>query len=530
MIDYSRARLIFLSLFALSVFLLTIDTIGRTFGDTGYIIKTGEYIYNTWGFPSEDPFSFAYPKNEWVPHYWLSGVIFFLQYKILGFWGLILGASLMAALTYFFVWKTAELKSGSFLLPSALIIPLSFITYEVWIARPQIFSFLFTAVLIFILEKWKKDKTWFIYLVPLLMALWANFHAGVILGILIIGVYGIENILNKPNIKFLSLLLISASFSLLNPYGYKTLIYTFTVMPAIKELQILEWQTLLNFLHSWMARFLLILMVITPFFVLGGIFKSKIKFNSLPWSEILLVLAGCLMPLLAARHTGFFPVLVLPILVSAVSKITPKLNARGTGVICLGLILIYIVLIGGALVKKINIPAVNENFLNAKSVDFAVQNNIDDKMFTAPIYGGYLIFKMFPETKVFIDGRGEVYSGTVNKEYLSIMFQSPGWETIVDEKYKFNSFYLQYRDANQKYTERLFRALTARGRFKLVYWDKSVIILARNEEENKEVIDKFAYHKINPYIRLNGSDNADAYQLELDRLKLQSPEAYFFAR
>lgn len=303
-------------LLLIAIFLMTINPVAETFGDTGYEMKTGEIALRTLSVPKIDLFSFAVPLNQWIAHYWLAGVVFYLEYTLLGFWGLILGSSTAAALAYLFVFKTAKLYTESNVIPAALIIPISSLTYELWVARPQIFSYLFLAALIFLLEKWKAERSGkTIFFVPPLIALWANMHAGVSLGIAVIGVYLIEELTRDRNAKFLAIGAASITFSLLNPNTYRTLFYSSIISASAKEMNVLEWRSFLDFLERPQAKIFLGLMIITSLFVLYRILRGIRSRRDIPLARIALVAAAFFLPILSIRHVGFFPILLAPLVI-----------------------------------------------------------------------------------------------------------------------------------------------------------------------------------------------------------------------
>lgn len=55
--------------------------------------------------------------------------------------------------------------------------------------RPEIFSFLFTSLTLFILERYQRNKTRLIYLLPLISLIWVNTHIYFFMGLAIQGIY-----------------------------------------------------------------------------------------------------------------------------------------------------------------------------------------------------------------------------------------------------------------------------------------------------------------------------------------------------
>ena len=58
--------------------------------DTGYHIRTGEYILHNFTVPMYDIFSYIAPPLPWVAHEWLSEVIMALVHKVAGLTGVVI--------------------------------------------------------------------------------------------------------------------------------------------------------------------------------------------------------------------------------------------------------------------------------------------------------------------------------------------------------------------------------------------------------------------------------------------------------
>src|SRR5690242_11226257 len=68
--------------------------------DTGWHIRTGQWILQHLAVPRQDLFSFSKPGGEWFAWEWLSDVLFALAHRYAGLAGVVLLAGLLIALTY----------------------------------------------------------------------------------------------------------------------------------------------------------------------------------------------------------------------------------------------------------------------------------------------------------------------------------------------------------------------------------------------------------------------------------------------
>jgi hypothetical protein len=110
-------------------------------GDTGWHIRTGEYIMDTRSVPSHDLFSFSKPNAAWFAWEWLADVIFAALNRAWGLKGVVVFAAvtLCAAATLLFrhmFWRGANVLAA--LIATLLATAASTVHY---LARPHIFGF-----------------------------------------------------------------------------------------------------------------------------------------------------------------------------------------------------------------------------------------------------------------------------------------------------------------------------------------------------------------------------------------------------
>ncbi len=54
------------------------------------------------------------------------------------------------------------------------------------------------------------------------------------------------------------------------------------------------------------------------------------------------------------------------------------------------------------------------------------------RVFTFDQWGDYLIYRLYPKTKVFMDGRSDFYGSKFNQTYLDVISVNYGWEQTLD--------------------------------------------------------------------------------------------------
>ena len=227
---------VFVLLFSLlAVFLIhNFDSIGQ---DIGRHLKIGEIIWQTKEVPKVNLFSFTEPDFPFLNHHWLSGVIFYFLFLLAGFSGMIIFKIIILLASFFLIFYISA-KKGNFWLAAIFSIPAIFILSERTDVRPEIFSYFFTALFLYLLFSFAdnpKSKKIF-WLIPL-QIIWVNLHIYFFIGpAMVLGflaekiIRNRKNIKNNPLIKRLSsiiFLLFAACF--LNPAGWKTVFYPLNI-------------------------------------------------------------------------------------------------------------------------------------------------------------------------------------------------------------------------------------------------------------------------------------------------------------
>ena len=105
------------------------------------------------------------------------------------------------------------------------------------------------------------------------------------------------------------------------------------------------------------------------------------------------------------------------------------------------------------------------------AVDWILSNRPSGNIFNSYGWGGYLIWRAYPEYKVFIDGRADVYGDSFLYDYMTIYRSEPGWE----DKLKNQGVQTVIVEPNAP----LANTLLASQSWKIVFEDKISVIFKR---------------------------------------------------
>ncbi len=491
--------------------------------DSFYHLKTGQAIWEAKAIPQTDIFSFTAVGRPWVTHEWLAEVIFYLLAKI-SLWAVIFFIAGLSVATYFLLWLRSRLLGASAEWTVLALLVFGLLTFELWIPRPQVFSFFLAALLLLLLDSYRKTgRAKYITGLPILILLWANMHASFLLGLIIILFYaGYEQATKKP-VRLLWLTFGSSLFlSFLNPNGFRIYTYAWDILPAVNALSILEWKSIVYFWSKPQVKVFLVMIFMTW----GGLVylrRSKIKEHALP---ILLISVAAILPLVAIRHVGFWPVIAAPLAAAALTEST-KLREFAAGKnFRIGLIIFSVFLITVRL-TQIDSRPINKLALPVQAADFAAKAGIKGPLFNFYNDGGYLIWRLWPGEKVFIDGRSEVYDEETVNDYKAITEVKDDWQALLEEKYGIDFVIFSYRNVlNYEASKRFAEGLLVEN-FALIYWDDTALIFVSDTQTNRSLIDKYALSHVEPFRDPEGiplSEKKDALR-ELQILLDRQPES-----
>lgn len=151
--------------------------------DLGRHLKLGEIIWNTKHIPTTNLFSYTYPDFPFLNHHWLFEVLTYLGSITIGLQSLLIIKVLILLLTISIIIKLSIQTKSTFVFPFAYIFLHLMRGRSDF--RPEIFSFLFTAITLYVLELFEKKNTKWIYVLPIVSLLWANSHIYFPLGIML---------------------------------------------------------------------------------------------------------------------------------------------------------------------------------------------------------------------------------------------------------------------------------------------------------------------------------------------------------
>ncbi len=438
--SWLRVHIVWAQLAAIAAIIIALPFGREVDPDFWWHLRTGQLIFHD-GIPRHDVYSFTIFNHAWVAHEWLSELIIYGVESIFGYVGnaLLFGGATLGALALMYALAR---QAGAGTKPLVALVLLSTIMLAFFVTvRPQMFTWLLFAAFIYIIERYERGERSALWALPPLMALWVNLHLGFVYGLVVVGVWIVAKItesgLRRDAARLRGPLLIALCCvlaTMINPHGPAIFTYLaqYFVAGRTERSLIQEWQRPYFALNVCWP-----LLIASVLMLLSVLSRNRPK----PYLCVLAVIAVALSAQ-AARNIPFVALLLVPIAGCAAadrwagarrgadSRLRVSTAFAGTFAIAVGaFVLIMSSHLHGALSgldpSSASYPASATAYLKEHEPHAQVFNSYD--------WGGYLIYELAPDGRVFIDGRADVYGPALMNDYIDIVMTRSGWQTLLDQ-------------------------------------------------------------------------------------------------
>ena len=432
--------------------------------DFWWHLKAGEIIVTTRSIPKTDLFSFTAAGQPFILQNWLAEVIYYATYRggglalIVAFNALLLVAALLPVYDLCRRATTSvKLSVLSALLPAVLLLYFGSV-------RSQVFSFALFSAFYWVLSTYRNRQRNLLWTLPLMTIAWVNLHGAFVLGVGLIVLfltceiarrisYGdSSDTLSSSELRRLGLyLVLSALATIVNPETYKIYAYVRAVAtnPASQAL-VLEWQ------QPRITELAGIVLFYAPFFITLLILLGANRKPALV--DLVLVLTFSILGLSAVRNGVWFALIAAPILAryyptidfSAVTLALQRIRVGKAIINWLAdrresnapiryrlnrqiavLMLTIVILVTPWVYPHLGNPTFGNTLWETSTpvgaMDYIQQHALQGNIFHPQVYGDYLIWRLWPDQRSFIDGRVHLFHDSVVRDYR-LSFNDPHWD------------------------------------------------------------------------------------------------------
>ena len=453
-------------------------------GDLGRHLTLGNFILSSRTIPTHDLFSHTLNDHPLTPHEWLAQVAFALLYKWAGLSGVVILISLIIATTWLLIYRQSLAISRRPLVSLVLsVLSLAAASLH-FLARPHVFTLLFLAIWMRWLERWRQGHSSPFWKPLLIMLIWVNIHGAFIAGFACFLAYWAEALWNFLRHRFdspaahtqfirlsslgIALLLVS----LINPAGFR--LWETSIGYVTNRYLVSHTQEYLSPDFHSPATWPFLIMVLL------SIGLSMSQPYSLPLSKCLLVMGWTALALTSTRNIPLYALVMTPILSELLAKAVSNLSWESLEERL------------WAIQARIRLPvwaltgSLLLTFLLLSNPDFRQRNQFDPTVFPVQAtewirnnpprgnmmnyftWGGYLLYRLWPDYRVFIDGQTDFYGEELTRVYESILTLDKNWSAWLD--------YYQIQWVIFPSQSALIQALHRDPRWECPYQDETAVI------------------------------------------------------
>jgi hypothetical protein len=456
--------------------------------DLGRHLLVGKIILETFGVPTTNLFSYTHPTFPFQNHHFLSEVIFFIVHSFFGNNGLqVLAVCVIFAafgMVFFYAARKYSFWAASFL--SFFYLGVLFERTDI---RPELFSFFFLALFVVILFQHREKSTRLLYILPFLSFLWVNVHIYFFVGIVVLILFVVDAFFQKKeNFKLLfGILLLSCVATLGNPHFLDGALYPLRVFQnygyTIEENQSLFLLESLGF-EKTSATYL----KITSFFLFVTLLAGFRKVRVIDW---LLAITFTYAAFVAVRN---FPLFVFATFIPfarilfLLTHTSLQAFAKRYRLLPAAFAACLVLFVGWQTLRVTQTSPVGFGVaLGAeRGVDFFEANKLRGPIFNNFDIGSYLLYRLYPDEYVFIDGRPEAYPASFLQNTYIAMQEKPEIFSDVDKQYGFQSIFFTHTDMTP-WAQAFLKHIVTDPTWQVVYLDDTSIILVKKNAQTEKL-------------------------------------------
>lgn len=413
-------------------------------GDPIWSNVIGQWMFAHHAIPTHDHWAWTAVGQAWMPQEWGFEIFLYGVNHAFGFRGVVLMMTLVSTLTWVVLADLLRLQGKSYPMTVALLTAAISTPWDQ--IRAEVFSYLFFALTLWIIEKAKKRSNMLLWLLPL-EVIWTNIHGSFELGIGVVLWLGIVawipsfdwGWIQHSQSKEMGKLRVYAAIgmalvSLINPQGFH--LYEFAYWLSFQShvaKYILEWQPATiteGFTLLFISEFVVFALIRLQR-------KEAVRLSTLFWA------LGTLYMFLKAVRFGSYLLIALPWALAPDAAFTLRWLSKHTSlpkiktVFTLGVFVgISILCIQSTLKTDGTLYQNAANSVNPKAVQVAVQ--IEKKHPHWRIWNDYNLGDMLEAegVPVSVDGRTEVYlANGIMSKYMDTMMAYPSALSILKEEH-----------------------------------------------------------------------------------------------
>lgn len=493
--------------------------------DLWWNIRLGEVMVQTRSLAPSDVFSYTRFGTDWPWKDWGTALLLYSTWTVGGLTALVLLKASMLLGTAALQWRMLR-NERALPLPSVVLgvaVCMSAASFR-FTERGATVSLVLVAVLLWLVDRHRAGKSGLLWSVPLIV-LNANMHRGVLLLPVILGALAVvelfeAKVLRKDRVwtRSFGVAAIGSLAVLATPFGIRIITTTIALMGEHSAL-ITEWAPVE---YELVKRLSPATLVVIPFVAVGGLLRAARSRD--PW-DIALVFLAFGLGMQSIRHLPYIALLGAGPATSGWASIGKEIwTGRLKSLLTLAPAL-------GALLYLLGRPLPPPSFglspahFPEKGVAFIQDEGLEGPMFNQFGYGGFLLFHLWPQHRVYIDGRTDlVYTPQMVERYIRSSMD-PSVFAEEDEAHNF-----QFIIVDNSPMQGTFAHLDRNPKWALVHASRRSLIYVKRGGLNDAVAERGAYRWLwahaleQSIVQADRQGHGAEAMMELQRMRIDDPD------
>ena len=499
--------------------------------DVWYPLAAGRMMAATWHWPVTNTFAYTAPDHPWIDLHWLFQLGLYGAYVLGGPNGCIALVVLLLLATVGTLWASARRFAPDALV--ALLIGVALVIASPrFVPRPELVSFALLAVYLWLLDGYPRSGRAIYWLVPLQLV-WTNSQGIFVIGLVVIGCYWAGATLaflplppgwrkasgcSSTEWRRLTIVLgLAIVVCFLNPYGWQGVLFPLQLLPRVTGSSLFSGR-IGEFRPPFQSGYGLPLAYTWATTIVLAALSFLVSIGRWHLGRFLLTATFAVLSTQALRNVALFAWVAVPAIAANLgplftasaraptggrgerrrdaaappsagsSRLAGSLSVLATGGVVATLALLVMSVVTNRFSHLLNIErefgvGVSSLHFPITAEQFARDVGIGGRPFNDLASGGYLAWRRFPDERIFVDGRLEVYPESFFRFYLDALDHPTNWPTVV-ERYA-PDYVLLYHVWSNRFP--LIRYLRAGHGWELVYYDETASIYLPSDDAHREV-------------------------------------------
>lgn len=287
----------------------------------------GRWIVEHFAVPQTDIATYSVPDNPYVDLHWLFQVGLFLVWKLGGFAGISVVNTLLALLLFGLLYLRNESLGVNRDITSWCLLAAIVAIHQRLQMRPESLTFIYLVAVGLLLDAWESHRWRAIIVLPVIQVLWVNTQGLFMLGWFIIVANFVGRTWSNRRMDwplFLTLL-VSMSVSLLNPYGWRAVVFAVHLLTRFNPGNVFREQYL-ECAPLWQLVWHLEEYVFLAYAGLTLVCLA-LTFRRSKLTDWILILPVFALALIAVRNVPLFVLVAMPILGRSLSELRAQTSS-----------------------------------------------------------------------------------------------------------------------------------------------------------------------------------------------------------